>query len=93
MLSSINVVLRSGDNKISLSADDAGGSKVRNFTEMGNSGRNSDTTIKAGDTFFIEGWDFGSGTGMQFGSMILTNNTQITWLVVDKETGKTISMG
>ena len=93
LLSSINVVLRSGDNEISLSANDAGGSKVQNFSEIGNSGGSSDTTIKAGDSFFIEGWDFGSGTGMQFGSMVLTNNTPITWLVVDKETGHTISRG
>jgi len=93
MLSSINVVLRVNDNKTSLSSLDAGGSKVRNFTEVGNTGGSSDATIKAGDTFYIEGTDFGSGTGMQFGSMILTNNTKITWLVVDKETSKTISMG
>jgi len=93
MLSSINVVLRSGDNETSLSANDAGSSKVQSFTEVGNSWGSSDTTIKAGDTFFIGGWDYGSGTGMQFGSMVLTNNTPITWLVVDKETGKTISTG
>jgi FlaG/FlaF family flagellin (archaellin) len=93
MLSSIQIILRTGDNTTSLSANDAGGSKVKNFTEVGNSGNNSDTTIKAGDTFFIEGEDFGSGTGMKFGSMFLTNNTKITWLVVDKETSKTISMG
>ena len=92
-LSSIQVVLRARDNKTSLSANDAGGSKVRNFTAVGTSGSTSDTTIKAGDTFFIEGDDFGSGSGIQFGSMILTNNTKITWLVVDKETSKTISMG
>jgi FlaG/FlaF family flagellin (archaellin) len=97
LLSSINVVLRSGDNKTSLSVADAGGSKVRNFTEVGNSGGNSDATIKAGDTFYIKGFGIpdnnGINTGMQFGSMILTQNSRISWLVVDKETGKTISMG
>jgi hypothetical protein len=75
------------------SAVDAGGNKVRNFTEVGTSGNRADTTIQAGDTFYIEGEDIGGGTGMKFGSMILTNNTKITWLVVDKETSKTISMG
>nr|WP_320160196.1 type IV pilin N-terminal domain-containing protein [uncultured Methanoregula sp.] len=92
MLSSINVVLRSEDNKTSLSAVDAGGSKVRNFTEVGNNGGSTDTTIQAGDTFYIEGMDDGS-QGMKFGSTILAKNSRITWLVVDKETGKTISMG
>jgi len=93
LLSSINVILRSGDNKTSLSAVDAGSSRVRNFTEVGSSGSSADTTILAGDTFYIEGEDIGGGTGMKFGSMILTNNSKITWLIVDKETSKTISMG
>jgi FlaG/FlaF family flagellin (archaellin) len=92
-LSSINVILRSGDNKTSLSSIDVGGNKVKAFEEVGNSEGTTDTTVKAGDTFFVEGVDFGSGTGMQFGSMILTNNTKTSWLVVDRETSKTISMG
>ena len=91
-LSSIDIVLRTGDNTTSLSTVDVGG-KLQSMGEVGNNGGNNDTTIKAGDTFFIEGNDFGSGTGIQFGSMILTNNTKITWDVVDKETSKTISMG
>jgi archaeal type IV pilus assembly protein PilA len=91
-ISSINVVLRSGDNKTSLSANDVGGNKLKAFEEVGsNSGK--DTAVMAGDTFFIEGEGIGSGTGMKFGNMILTNNTQITWLIVDRETSKTISMG
>jgi archaeal type IV pilus assembly protein PilA len=93
MLSSINVVLRNNDNKTSLSVVDTGSSKVRNFTEVSNRGSSADTAIQAGDTFYIEGYDLGSHTGMRFGSMILTNDTKITWLVVDKDTSKTISMG
>ena len=89
-INSINVILRAGDNKTSLSAIDAGGSKVRAFKEEGDNG---DTAVKAGDTFYIEGEGTGSNTGMKFGTMFLTNNTKITWLVVDKETSKTISMG
>jgi archaeal type IV pilus assembly protein PilA len=92
-LSSIAVVLRAGDNTTTLSASDAGGSKVRNFSEVGNRGGSSDSTIKAGDTFFIEGAATPDGTGIQFGSMTLAPDTRITWLVMDKETGKTISMG
>lgn len=92
-LSSVNVVLRAGDNKTSLSANDVGGSKLRAFEEVGSSGDGADTAVKAGDTFFVEGEDSGNDDGMKFGSMILTNNTKITWLVVDKETSQTISMG
>jgi archaeal type IV pilus assembly protein PilA len=93
LLSSINVVLRAGDNETSLSEGDTGGSKVQNFSEVGSGDGNSDPAIKAGDTFYIEGQEYDENQGMQFGNMILTNNTPITWLVVDKETGKTISMG
>ena len=92
-ISSINVVLRSRDNKTSLSVNDVGSSKLKAFEEVGSGGSSADTVVKAGDTFYIEGEGIGSDTGMKFGNMILTNNTQITWLVVDKETGKTISMG
>jgi archaeal type IV pilus assembly protein PilA len=90
MLSSIKLVLRANDDKTTLSA---GSSLVKNFTEVGNTGDNPDTTIQAGDTFFIEGEDWEDHTGMTFGGMTLKNNTKINWLVVDKETGKTISMG
>jgi archaeal type IV pilus assembly protein PilA len=93
MLNSINVVLRSGDNKTSLSANDIGGTKLKAFAEVGSSGGGADMVVKAGDTFFIEGEDAGTDTGMKFGSMILTNNSKITWLVVDKETGRTIALG
>jgi len=92
LLSSVNVVLRAGDNETILSEGDTGGSKVQNFSEVGSTG-SSDTAIKAGDSFYIEGQEYNGNQGMQFGNMILTNNTPITWLVVDKETGKTISMG
>jgi len=86
-LSSIDVVLQAYDNKTTLSTNDVGG-KVYVFEEVGGS---NDTTIRAGDSFFIQGYPSGDTT--RFGSMILTNNTKITWLVVDKETGNTISMG
>lgn len=91
LLSSISIVLRANDNKTALSQNDVRDGRVKEFTEVGNRDSNNDTTIRTGDTFFIEGE--GSGTEMKFGNMILTNNTKITWLVVDRETGKTISMG
>jgi archaeal type IV pilus assembly protein PilA len=92
-LRSVSVVLRSGDNKTSLSAFDAGSSRLRAFEEVGSSPGDSDTTIKAGDTFFLEGTDFNHGSGIQFGSMILTNTSKTSWLIVDHDTSKTISMG
>jgi FlaG/FlaF family flagellin (archaellin) len=92
-LSSIYVVLRSGDNQTTLSSIDAGSSRLKAFQEVGGNASGTDTTIKAGDTFFIEGNGIADDAGMKFGSMALTNNTRITWLVIHKTTGKTISMG
>ncbi|MCK9630629.1 MAG: type IV pilin N-terminal domain-containing protein [Methanoregula sp.] len=93
MLSSVRVVLRANENTTSFSINDAGSTLVRNFTEVGNKGSKNDTTIQAGDNFFIEGYDLDSHSGIKFGSMYLRNNTRITWLIVDKETSKSISTG
>jgi len=93
MLSSVKVILRENDNTTSLSINDAGSAQVAAFSEVGNTGSSSDTTIQAGDTFFIQAPNGDNQTWMKFGSMILTNNTKITWFVVDKETSKTISTG
>lgn len=94
MLGSVQVVLREHDNKTAISLSDAPGNRVRNFTEVGVADRNSDTTIQAGDTFFIEsvGWSDGD-TWMRFGSLNLTKDEKITWLLVDKGTSRSISSG
>jgi len=93
MLSSVRVVLRANDNTTSFSVNDAGSTLVSAFREVGNTGSTSDTTIQAGDTFFVQAANGDNQTWMKFGSMILTNNTRITWLIVDKETSKSISSG
>jgi len=93
MLSSVKVVFRANDNTTSFSANDAGSNLVTAFTEVGTTGSTSDTTIQAGDTFFIQAANGDNQTWMKFGSMYLTNNTRITWLIVDKETSKSISSG
>ena len=93
MLSSVKVILRESDNSTSLSANDAGTTLAAVFREVGNTGDSSDTTIQAGDTFFIQAANGDNQTWMKFGSMILTNNTKITWFIVDKETSRTISTG
>jgi len=93
MLSSISIILREHDNKTSFSLTDAHSNLIENFTETGISGDSTDTTIQAGDTFFIKGEDYESHSGIKFGSFIIRNNTAITWMIVDKGTSKTISTG
>lgn len=93
MLSSVRVILRANDNTSTLSTNDAGSTLAAAFREVGNTGGSSDTTIQAGDTFFIQAANGDNQTWMKFGSMVLTNNTRITWMLVDKETSKTISTG
>jgi archaeal type IV pilus assembly protein PilA len=93
MLSSINVVLRENDNKTSLSLTDAWGGRVKGFSEVGSTVAGNDTTIKAGDTFYIEGQDSDCHTCLLFGSQNLTPDQKITWLIVNRESGTTISTG
>jgi FlaG/FlaF family flagellin (archaellin) len=94
MLSSVQVVLREHDNKTALSLIDAQSSRVQNFTEVGIKDLNTDTTIQAGDTFYLESVDWEADEQwMKFGSLNLTWDQKITWLLVDKGTGKTISTG
>jgi len=90
-LNSIEVVLRARDNKTSLSTLDIG-SKVIAFDEVGST-LSGDTTIQAGDTFYLEGEEYDGGQGMKFGSLVLIKNIKIIWFVIDKETGKTIALG
>jgi FlaG/FlaF family flagellin (archaellin) len=95
MLSSIQVVLREHDNKTAISFTDAGSDGLaRNFSEVGSSGEHDDTTIQAGDTFYLEAAEWSSaGAWMKFGRMNVTRDEKVTWIVVDRESGKTISMG
>ena len=95
MLGSITVILREHDNKTSISVLDAAENHlVQNFTEVGSSDVASDTTIQAGDNFFIEsaGWK-NDEQFMKFGNVNLTKDAKITWMIVDKGTSKTISTG
>lgn len=94
MLSSVQVVLREHDNKTALSLIDAKSSRVQNFTEVGIRDLNTDTTIQAGDTFYVESVDWDTDDSwMKFGNLNLTEDQKISWLLVDKGTGKTISTG
>ncbi|NMB77787.1 MAG: type IV pilin [Methanomicrobiales archaeon] len=91
-LSTTKVVFISGDEKTTLSTADIGKTCV-NFTQVGSEG----TTIKAGDTFYIEGETAGNTltdhTGIRYGSFVMADEREVTWMVVDRRTSRTISMG
>jgi FlaG/FlaF family flagellin (archaellin) len=91
-LSTIQVVFLEGEKKTTLTRADVGKNCI-NFTQVGSSG----TTIKAGDTFYIEG-ETPSNTltdhsGITFGALSLKEENEITWMVIDSRSSKTISMG
>jgi hypothetical protein len=54
----------------------------------------NDTTVRAGDRFFIDGQVNTDGdTGIQFGNVVFWKNKELTWMVIDTRTSKTIAMG
>jgi FlaG/FlaF family flagellin (archaellin) len=91
-LDTIQVVFLSGENKTTLTKSDIGRTCV-NFTQVGTSG----STIKAGDTFYLEGETphntFTDHSGIKFGKLVLMEEKEVTWMVVDTRSSKTISMG
>ncbi|WP_292368011.1 type IV pilin N-terminal domain-containing protein [Methanoregula sp. UBA64] len=92
-LNSIQVVLRSDEteNKTQLTRQGIGNN---NFTLLGKTGPACDeTTVRAGDRFFIAGKQTADGTGIQFGNVIFWKNKELTWMVIDSRTGKTIATG
>lgn len=99
-LGSVKVVFRSDEteNKTQLSRDDP---NCGNFTLMGSTGPVSDTTVRAGDRFFIDGnvtygplnADGTQKTGIRFGNVIFWKDKELTWMVIDSRTSKTIAMG
>jgi FlaG/FlaF family flagellin (archaellin) len=96
-LDSIQVVFRSDEteNKTQLSRQSIN-SNCYNFTLVGPDGpAYNDTTVRAGDRFFIDGMAVGTGdeTGIQFGNTIFWKNKEIIWMVIDSRTSKTIAMG
>jgi len=95
-LSSVKVVFRSDEteNKTQLTRQDRG-TLCQNFTLMGSTGpAYNDTTVRAGDRFFIDGQVNTDGdTGIQFGNVVFWKNKELTWMVIDTRTSKTIAMG
>jgi flagellin-like protein len=97
-LNSVQVVFRSDDteNKTRLTRQDMG-TNCNNFTLIGPNGPvYNDTTVRAGDRFFIDGMAVDgpdNDTGIQFGNTIFWKNKELTWMVIDSRTSKTIAMG
>jgi FlaG/FlaF family flagellin (archaellin) len=97
-LNSVQVVFRSDDteNKTQLTRQDIG-TNCNNFTLIGPNGpANNDTTVRAGDRFFIDGKVASNSlgdTGIQFGNVIFWKDKELTWMVIDSRTSKTIAMG
>ncbi|MFA5236268.1 MAG: type IV pilin N-terminal domain-containing protein [Methanoregula sp.] len=95
-LGSVQVVFRSDEteNKTQLTRQST---NCYNFTLMGPNGpAYNDTTVRAGDRFFIDGKAIkgrDDTTGIQFGNVIFWKNKELTWMVIDSRTSKTIAMG
>jgi len=92
-LNSVQIVLRSDEteNKTQLTRQDIG---INNFTLIGERGPSyNETTVRAGDRFFISGKQTDDQDGIQFGNVIFWKNKELTWMVIDSRTSKTIAMG
>ncbi|MDO8872032.1 MAG: type IV pilin N-terminal domain-containing protein [Methanoregula sp.] len=91
-LNTIQVVFLSGENKTTLTKADMGKNCI-NFTQVGS----SQTTIKAGDTFYLEGETptntLNDHSGIKFGKLTLMEETEVAWMVIDTRSSKTVSMG
>lgn len=91
-LSTIRVVFLKGEQKTTLSRADVGEICV-NFTQVGS----SESTLRAGDTFFIEGETptntLADHSGIVFGNFSMKKNNEITWMVIDSRSSKTVAMG
>jgi len=91
-LNSIEVVFLSGEKKATLTKADIGNTCV-NFTQVGS----NQTTLKAGDTFYIEGETptntLTDHSGVKFGNLVLKEETEVTWMIIDTRSSKMISTG
>lgn len=88
-LNTIQVVFLSGEKKTTLTKADIGKNCI-NFTQVGS----GETTIKAGDTFYLEGEGPGNNHDeIRFGKLSLKKNSEVIWMVIDTRSSKTISMG
>jgi FlaG/FlaF family flagellin (archaellin) len=91
-LDSVKIVLRSGENKTTIRRSDIG-TLVVNLTQAGG----NETVIRAGDTFVLESdtprRTLADHSGLRFGETVFYKNEQISWMIVDTRTSRTIAMG
>jgi archaeal type IV pilus assembly protein PilA len=91
-LNSIQVVLLSGENKTTIRRSDAGRTCL-NFSQVGS----NENTVRAGDTFYLESETPANSltdhSGLRFGKTVFWKNQEVTWMVIDTRTSRTISMG
>lgn len=94
-LNTLRVVFINGEEKTTLSRADIGRTCI-NFTQVGTDG----TTIKAGDTFYLEGEtpantlsSIHDHNGIRFGQFDMIEENETTWMIIDAGSSKTISMG
>lgn len=91
-LDEIEVVFQISDQKVTLSPRDAGTSCIA-FNKTGGGG----SMIKAGERFEVVGSDPGWTRGITFGptggTTTLQENSRISWMIIDKQSAKTIASG
>lgn len=83
------VVLIDRENKTTLSRADIGRTCV-NFTQIGGL---AESTVKAGDSFSVAGEPEAGKTGIRYGNFVMKQDDEITWMVIDTRSSKTIAMG
>ena len=91
-LDEIEVVFQTQDQKVALSPRDVGTSCIA-FNKTGGGG----SMIKAGERFVVvgrdPGWARGITLGPSSGSTTLQENNRISWIIIDKQSAKTIASG
>lgn len=91
-LDEIEVVFQTQDQKVTLSPRDVGTSCIA-FNKTGGGG----SMIKAGERFVVVGSDPGWTRGITYGpgggTTTLQENNRINWMIIDRQSAKTIASG
>ena len=82
------IVFIDRENKTTLSRFDIGKTCL-NYTQVGSAG----STIKAGDTISVTGEPYDEKTGIRYGNFVMKEEDEVTWMIIDTRSSKTIAMG
>lgn len=88
-LDEVEIVFQIKDEKISLSPRDVGDSCVAFNMSSGSTG----TMVKPGYSFVVVGSTPGWINGITYGPTTLTEDSRVTWSLLDKRSSKTIGSG